>query len=90
MTQRTKLIVGAVVLLGAYYLYDRNKKMNTVSDLKEGADLPPPPPLVTMPTIQAKETLQVNPSTLTLADDVGKKFSNFDGKRGNSYFETIF
>jgi hypothetical protein len=34
MTQRNKLIVGAVVVLGAYYLYDRNKKMQEVARLK--------------------------------------------------------
>jgi hypothetical protein len=39
MTKRNKLIVGAVVVLGAYYLYDRNKKMKTVSELKNGADV---------------------------------------------------
>ena len=39
MTQRNKLIVGAVVILGAYYLYDRNKKMKAVSDLKAGAEV---------------------------------------------------
>jgi hypothetical protein len=31
------LVVGIVVLLG-YYLYDRNRKMRLVSDLKAGAD----------------------------------------------------
>lgn len=40
MTKQNKLIVGAVVVLGAYYLYDRNKKMKAVSDLKAGADTP--------------------------------------------------
>ncbi len=35
MTQRNKLIVGAVVVLGALYLYDRNKKM------KAGAEATP-------------------------------------------------
>lgn len=39
MTQKNKLIVGAVVVLGAYYLYDRNKKMKAVSDLKAGAEV---------------------------------------------------
>ena len=34
MTQRNKLIIGAVVVLVAYYLYDRNKKMKSVSELK--------------------------------------------------------
>jgi len=40
MTQRNKLIVGAVVVLGAYYLYDRSKKMKAVADLKAGAEAP--------------------------------------------------
>jgi hypothetical protein len=39
MTKQNKLIVGAVVVLVVYYLYDRNKKMKTVSDLKAGAEI---------------------------------------------------
>ena len=39
MTKQNKLIVGAVVVLGAYYLYDRNKKMKAVADLKAGAEV---------------------------------------------------
>ena len=39
MTKQNKLIVGAVVVLGAYYLYDRNKKMTAVADLKAGAEV---------------------------------------------------
>ena len=39
MTKQNKLIVGAVVVLGAYYLYDRSKKMKAVSDLKAGAEV---------------------------------------------------
>lgn len=38
MTKQNKLIVGAVVVLAVYYLYDRNKKMKTVADLKAGAE----------------------------------------------------
>ena len=38
MTKRNKLIVGAVVILGALYLYDRNKKMKAVAELKAGAE----------------------------------------------------
>lgn len=41
MTKRNKLIVGAVVLLGVLYLYDRNRKMNAVSNLKAGAEVKP-------------------------------------------------
>ena len=40
MTNQNKLIVGAVVVLGAYYLYDRSKKMKVVADLKMGASEP--------------------------------------------------
>ena len=39
MTNQNKLIVGAVVVLGAYYLYDRNKKMKASAELKAGADV---------------------------------------------------
>jgi len=38
MTKRNKLIIGALVVLGAYYLYDRNRKMTEVAKLKAGAD----------------------------------------------------
>jgi hypothetical protein len=41
MTKRNKLILGAVVVLGIYYLYDRNKKMKAVSDAKNGANVQP-------------------------------------------------
>jgi hypothetical protein len=34
MTQRNKLIVGAVVVLVGYYLYDRSRKMRVVAELK--------------------------------------------------------
>jgi hypothetical protein len=39
MTKRNKLIVGAVVVLGAYYLYDRNKKMKALAESKAGAEV---------------------------------------------------
>lgn len=39
MTKQNKIIVGAVVVLAVYYLYDRNRKMKTVADLKDGANL---------------------------------------------------
>lgn len=39
MKKQNKIIVGAVVLLAVYYLYDRNRKMKKVADLKEGANL---------------------------------------------------
>ena len=38
MTQKNKLIVGAVVVvLGALYLYDRSKKMKALEELKAKA-----------------------------------------------------
>jgi len=91
MTQRTKLIVGAVVVLGAYYLYDRNKKMKAVSDLKAGAEAPATTPALA--TIQPMTSVPL--ATELRADSIqvaqgGNKFSSFTGKRGNSFFETIF
>lgn len=39
MTQKNKLIVGGVALvLVAYYLYDRNKKMKAKEELVAGAE----------------------------------------------------
>jgi hypothetical protein len=72
MTQRNKLIVGVVVVLGAYYLYDRNKKMKAVSDLKAGAET----------IVEEVET----PSTIvkTNASVDAQKELNFAGSRGNS------
>lgn len=49
MTKRNKLIIGAVVVLGLLYLYDRNKKMKAVAELKAGAEktaLPPAPSIL--------------------------------------------
>lgn len=63
MTKKNKLIVGAVVLLGAYYLYNKNKVKNEVEDLKEGADYPAPPPPLAEPTEvpkESKELTQIN------------------------------
>ena len=37
MTNKNKLIVGAVVVLGAFYLYDRSKKMKALAELKAKA-----------------------------------------------------
>lgn len=75
MTQRTKVIVGVVVVLGAYYLYDRNKKMKAKDDLVAGADVSPEP-----------ETGGVKPSTIvkTTASVDAQKDLNFAGSRGNS------
>ena len=92
MTNQNKLIVGAVVLLGAYYLYSKNKTKSEISDLKEGASEPlgggDRTILEPMTSVPLAPNLRAD--SIRLADDVGKKFSNFDGKRGNSYFETIF
>ena len=38
MIQKNKLLVYGVVALLAYYLYDRNRKMRLVADLKDGAN----------------------------------------------------
>jgi hypothetical protein len=96
MTQKNKLIVGAVVVLGAYYLYSKNKTKNEVSDLKDGANVTP----LTNSAIATTETIKPMTSVPLVATELradsiqvaegGNKFSNFAGKRGNSYFETIF
>jgi hypothetical protein len=105
MTKQNKLIVGAVVVLGAYYLYDRNKKMKAVSDLKAGADVTEVE-VAEVPT----GTGGIKPSKIDVRkaimnEPIGKFQSgalrfqpkitdveelNFAGRRGNSYFETIF
>ena len=41
MTKKNKLIVVAVVVLGALYLYDRNRKKQVVAKLKAGAEFKP-------------------------------------------------
>lgn len=38
MTKTNKLIVGAVVVLGAFYLYDKNRKMKAVAQAKADAE----------------------------------------------------
>ena len=38
MTNRNKLIIGGVVVLGAFYLYDRNRKMKAVAQAKADAE----------------------------------------------------
>ena len=95
MTQKNKLIVGAVVVLGAYYLYTKNKAKSEVADLKDGADEPvlKGGDRTTLETIRPISIPLV--ATELRADSIqvaegGNKFSNFAGKRGNSYFETIF
>ena len=50
MTEKNKLIVGGVVVvLVAYYLYDRNKKMKAKQDLVAGAEVSPGMPPEVMP-----------------------------------------
>ncbi len=93
MTQRNKLIVGAVVVLGAYYLYDRNKKMKAVSDLKAGAETPAlgGGDRTTLESITSVPLIatEIQGSTIQLAEG-GKKFSNFAGSRGNSMSAQYF
>jgi hypothetical protein len=88
MTQRNKLIVGAVVILGAYYLYDRNKKMKAVSDLKAGAETPTPATIQPMTSVPLEMT-EVRADSIKLAQG-GNKFSNFAGGRGNSMSAQYF
>ena len=77
MTQRNKLIVGGVVVLVVYYLYDRNRKMKAVADLKAGAEAP-------LPEIQSPVlTGGIKPSKMELMADSQKEL-NFAGSRGNS------
>jgi len=95
MTKQNKLIVGAVVVLGAYYLYDRNKKMKAVSDLKAGAETKvevAEVPVVTggfkggvIPTGKFEGGTTRFQTKVTDVEQL-----NFAGRRGNSYFETIF
>lgn len=86
MTQRNKLIVGAVVVLGAYYLYDRNKKMKAVSDLKAGAEVPATiQPMTSVPL----EATDVKTDSIQVAQG-GNKFSNFAGSRGSSMSAQYF
>jgi hypothetical protein len=35
MTKRNKIILGVAVLLVGFYLYDRNKKMKAVAEMKD-------------------------------------------------------
>ena len=89
MTNQKKLIVGAVVVLGAYYLYDRSKKMKAVSDLKAGANVSSDTPVlpvgggsVPLVPVEVKSEL--------IADNIEKKMSNFVGSRGNSMSAQYF
>jgi hypothetical protein len=88
MTQTNKLIVGAVVVLGVYYLYDRSRKMKAVSDLKAGAETPSPATIQPM-TSTPLEVTEVQGTIIERAN-IGKKFSNFAGSRGNSMSAQYF
>lgn len=94
MTNQKKLIVGAVVVLGAYYLYDRNKKMKAVSDLKAGANVSSDTPVlpvgggsVPLEPVEVKSELRAD--NIQVAQG-GDKFSNFAGSRGNSMSAQYF
>jgi len=93
MTKQNKLIVGAVVVLGVYYLYDRNKKMKVVADLKMGASEPAlgggdRTTLESMTSVPLIAT-EIKGSTIELAEG-GNKFSNFAGSRRNSMSAQYF
>ena len=68
MTEKNKLIVGGVVVvLVAYYLYDRNKKMKAKQDLVAGAEVSPAPvgtggikPTKTTASIDEKQDLSTS------------------------------
>lgn len=63
MTQRNKLIVGGLVVVGALYLYDRNRKMKAVKELKAGAETvveeaeAPTPIVKTIASVDAQKEL---------------------------------
>jgi hypothetical protein len=85
MTQKNKLIVGGVVVvLVAYYLYDRNKKMKAKEDLKAGAESP----LVKEWTPESELSADIKlggtkPTKAQLMADSQKELE-FSGSRGNS------
>ena len=68
MTEKNKLIVGGVVVvLVAYYLYDRNKKMKAKQDLVAGAEVSSAPvgtggikPTKTTASIDEKQDLSTS------------------------------
>mgnify|MGYP000544216283 CR=1 FL=1 len=80
MTKQKKLIVGAVVVVLAYYLYDRNKKMKAVSELKAGADVQPEVTEVPVGTGGIKSA----PLSIVKSEKVELKELNFAGSGGKS------
>jgi ribonucleotide reductase alpha subunit len=102
MTKRNKLIVGAVVVIGGLYALNQYRKKKVVADLKDGANTSVETEVPVGTTgIKSSQTSTIKPMSSALikrdltADSIqvkegGNLFSNFAGKRGNSYFETIF
>ena len=101
MTKRNKLIVGAVVVIGGLYALNQYRKKKVVADLKDGANTTVEVAEVPVVTGGVKAPSSIKPMSSALiktnlrADSIqleegGNKFSNFAGRRGNSYFETIF
>jgi hypothetical protein len=97
MTKRTKLIVGAVVVLGAYYLYSKNKTKREIEDLKSALDYPaPPPPLADSPTPKPDSVVSTDTPVLpkgggsVVLPENQNNFSNFAGSRRNSISAQYF
>jgi hypothetical protein len=83
MTQKNKLIVGAVVVLGAYYLYSKNKTKNEVADLKNGAN-----EVVGIGVAVPNLTAEIEaPMSIT---KIKSTELNFAGNRGNSMSAQYF
>jgi hypothetical protein len=78
MTQRNTLIVGAVVVLLAYYLYDRNKKMKALAEAKAGAEADAQARKESERLQEANATLRKNAVIETLkAKEMGINLSDF-------------
>ena len=95
MTKQNKLIVGAVVVLGAYYLYTKNKAKKEVSDLKAGADVTTPTMVNSVPE-KVLDLPQTGGIKLAQEQDYIKGKGalvtelSFDGKKSKSLFSTTF
>lgn len=93
MTKQNKLIVGAVVVLGAYYLYHNYKVKNEVTDLKAGADVTSSPAVDN--TVGGTPLTSENGEIKLLQNDLKKGQAqvtemSFDGKKSKSMFSTTF
>jgi hypothetical protein len=68
-----KIILGAVVVLGAYYLYNKYKVKSEIENIENGADYPPPPPIpfpvVTGVVTNVKELLPVFTKKQSMCED---------------------